>query len=242
MKISAVIPAHNEEGNVEDMTKILFSNLGNQIIEVIIVNDCSNDNTGRILKNLQKKHSRLKVVTRRKDGGVGNAIRAGLGAVSKQATHVLMLDCDFTKNKEDIKTVVAAHTKADGILGSRYMKGGILKNYPVGKKIGNRAFHLLCQILLGLKQRDVTNNFRFYKKEIIDKILPYLESSGFSINSEIGLFPIIMGYKIKEIPVSWVERSHGMGLSDFKVFRVAPGYVKVFLRALRYKHLGFPQT
>lgn len=242
IKISAVIPAHNEEGNVESMVKMLFVNFGPKLLEVVVVNDCSTDKTGEILNGLRKRYPKIRQVVRKKNGGVGHAIRAGLAMVSKDATHVLMLDCDFTKNADDIRRVVNAglSSSLDGVLGSRYMEGGKLKNYPPGKKIGNRTFHILCKALLDLEQADVTNNFRFYRREIIEHIKPYLTSSGFSINAEVGLYPIVMGFKIIEVPVSWIQRTKGMGLSDFKVFRVAPGYIKVFLRAIKYKYFGFP--
>lgn len=240
MKISVVIPAHNEEGNVEDMANILFKNFGRKILELIVVNDCSTDKTGEILEKLKKRYPKILQVVRKRNGGVGHAIRAGLSVVSKKATHVLMLDCDFTKNLEDIKRVVRVDDSIDGVLGSRYMKGGKLKNYPPGKKLGNRAFHIFCKFILDLEQVDVTNNFRFYKRQIIEQIRPHLISSGFSINAEVGLYPILLGFKISEVPVSWIQRTGGMGLSDFKVFKVAPGYVKIFLRAIKYKYFGFP--
>lgn len=240
MKISVVIPAHNEEGNVGQMITMLNKYFGRLLSEIIIVNDCSSDATGKVLAQMKHKYSRLVVVNRKGASGVGRAMRAGLKAVSGQATHVLMLDCDFTKNLDDINRVIKASGKVDGVLGSRYMRGGVLKNYPAGKKAGNRMFHFLCQLFLGLKHKDVTNNFRLYKREIIERIRPLLISTGFSINSEIGLYPILLGYKIKEVPVSWIQRTTGMGLSDFKVFKVSPGYIKIFLRVLQFKLFGFP--
>lgn len=240
MKISVVIPAHNEERNVKAMLSILFKNFNKQLIQVIVVNDCSSDATGIILNQMKKKYPRFKPIHRKGESGVGRAIQAGLKIVSREATHVLMLDCDFTKNLSDIKRVISTSEGVDGVLGSRYMRGGVLKNYPTGKKIGNRMFHLLCQFFLGLRHKDVTNNFRLYKRTIIDHIKPLLVSNGFSINSEIGLYPILLGYKIKEVPVSWIQRTASMGLSDFKVFRVSPGYIQVFIRALQFKYVGFP--
>lgn len=240
MQISAVIPAHNEEGNVQSMARLLFGNLGKSLIQVVVVDDCSSDNTGKILEQMRGKYPKLTVVHRKRNGGVGNAIREGLSMVSKEATHVLLLDCDFTKNTIDIKKLVTAGRNADGVVGARFIRGGRLEGYALPKKIANRAFHILVKFLLGMKQWDVTNNFKFYKKEIIDKILPYLESSGFSINAETGIYPILMGYKIYEVPVSWIERGTGMGISNFKVLKVGPGYLKVFLKALQYKYFGFP--
>ena len=242
MRISAVIPAHNEESNVEDMTRILFGGLGKDLFQVVVVNDCSIDNTGKVLDALKRKFTRLTVIHRKRDGGVGYAIQAGLKAVSTKATHVLLLDCDFTKNSVDVKKVIGKIDGADGIVGARFIKGGVLKGYALPKKIANRSFHFLAKFLLGMEQWDVTNNFKFYKKEVIDAIMPYLESRGFSINAETGLYPIILGYNIKEVPVRWIERTKGMGISDFKVVRVGPGYFKVFVKAVMYKFFGFPKV
>lgn len=242
MMISAVIPAHNEEGNVENMTKLLFRNLGADLLQVVVVDDCSTDNTGKILDQLKRKYRKLTVVHRKKNGGVGNAIREGLKAVSKRATHVLLLDCDFTKNTLDIKKLVKASSGVDGVVGARFIKGGKLEGYALPKKIANRTFHILAKILLGMRQWDVTNNFKFYKKQVIDDIRPYLTSAGFSINAEIGIYPILLGYNIKEVPVSWIERTKEMGISDFKVLKVGPGYLEVFLRAVKYRFLGFPHN
>lgn len=243
MKISTVIPAHNEAGNVENMARLIFANLKSQLLELIVVNDCSTDNTGKILNTLKKKYKKLIVIHRKNNGGVGNAMREGLKNISNKSTHVLLLDCDFTKNTLDIKNLIKAvsdNQNVDGVVGARFIKGGVLEGYALPKKVANRSFHLLAKILFGMSQWDVTNNFKFYKKEVIDRIMPYLESPGFSINAETGIYPILFGYNIKEVPVSWIERTKGMGISDFKVLKVGPGYFKVFLRALMYRVMGFP--
>ncbi|MBI4058795.1 glycosyltransferase [Candidatus Microgenomates bacterium] len=240
MKISVVIPAHNEEGNIKNMARLLFGNLGKNLMQVVVVDDCSTDSTGKILDKLKKKYPKLTVVHRKRNGGVGNAIREGLKAISDQATHVLLLDCDFTKNTIDIKKLVKAGEKADGVVGARFIKGGRLEGYAWPKKIANRSFHILAKAILGMRQWDVTNNFKFYRKQIIDDLKPYLESPGFSINAEIGIYAILLGYNIKEVPVSWIERTKGMGISNFKVLKVGPGYFKVFMKSLRYKYFGFP--
>lgn len=244
MRITAVIPAHNEEENVKNMATLLFSNLKGDLFQLIVVDDCSSDKTGKILDSLKKKYQKLTVVHRLRNGGVGNAIREGLGMISDRATHVLLLDCDFTKNTVDIKKLIRAldgKNRADGAVGARFVQGGVLIGYSLPKKIANRSFHILAKILLGMSQWDVTNNFKFYKKEVVDAIMPYLASPGFSINAETGIYPILLGYKISEVPVSWIERTKGMGISDFKVFKVGPGYLKVFLKAVMYKFFGFPK-
>lgn len=236
MKISVVIPARNEEANVEKMVKLLMDNFKEQLLEIIVVNDCSTDKTGLLLNKLAKKYKKLKPIHRKRNGGVGNAIRKGLSAVSKKADYVLMLDCDFTKNVRDIKKLIKSVKHGDGVLGSRYMKGGELVGYPLPKKIANRIFHLLAKIFLGLPNADVTNNFRLYKYQIIASIRPFLKSQGFSINAEVGLYPHLLGYKLYETPVTWHGRTQDMGKSAFNVAKAGPGYISVLWDAMKFKH------
>lgn len=237
MKISVVIPARNEEANIENMVRLLLKSLKKKVYEIIVVNDCSTDDTGKILRSLAKKVHKVKPINRTKNPGVGNAIRKGLEAVFPKTDYVLMLDCDFVENTDDIEKMVDKVGEADGFLGSRYVKEGILVNYPAIKKIANRLFHTLARLLLGVSNIDITNNFKLYKYEIIKNILPLLKSHGFSINAETGLYPLLLGYKLKEIPVRWIGRTAEMGTSNFKVFKAGPGYVEVLKDAIKFKYL-----
>src|SRR3989344_4257943 len=106
MKLSIVIPARNEEANIEKMTRLLFKNFDSVIDKIVIVSDCSRDSTRQILQDLSKKNKKIIAINRRKNPGVGNAIRAGYKAVSKSTNFVLSLDCDFTKNIKDIKRML----------------------------------------------------------------------------------------------------------------------------------------
>lgn len=239
MKISFVIPAYNEEPNIANMVGLLLKNFNSVINEIIIVNDCSFDESEKILKTLSKKHKKLKFINRKYKGGVGNAIREGLKHISSKSNYVFLLDCDFTQNISDIENMISAIKNNDGLLGSRYLKKGSLINYPPAKKIANRAFHLLMNNLLDISYKDVTNNFKLYKREVIEKIEPYLSGEGFSINAETGIYPILMKFKIKEVPVSWIGRSADMGSSNFKVLKAGSGYVDVLLRSLKFKKQGF---
>ena len=239
MKLSIVIPARNEEANIEKMAKLLFKNFGAIINKLIIVNDCSGDSTRRILQDLSKKNKKIMAIHRSKNPGVGNAIRAGYKAVPKSSDFILSLDCDFTKNINDIKRMLKLSDilDVDVILGSRYMKGGRLVGYPRVKKIANRAFHLLARIIFSFPFVDVTNNFKLIRCEVIETIRPYLKSSGFSINAETGLYPILMGFEVAESPVSWIGRGKDMGTSSFKVLKAGPGYIGVIWSIIKSKNL-----
>lgn len=232
MKISIVIPAHNEENNLPKIVPALFKELDKYILEIIIVNDASKDETRTVAEKLMKKYKKLVLVNRSPPCGVGRALREGYAKVSGKAEWVLSMDCDFLENIKEIKQlIIKAQEGYDGVIGSRYLEKNQLVNYPIIKKISNRLYHLLVRTILGIKQKDLTNNFKLYKKEIFDNIK--FQSTDFAINAETGIFPILKGYKIAEVPVSWVQRYFDS--SDFKVFKLAPSYLKVALRAIGFR-------
>lgn len=237
MKLSVVIPAYNEEANIENIVQLLLKNFENIIIEIIIINDCSKNNTAWILDRLSKENKKVIPLHRKGKNGVGRAIRAGLHKVSKKSNYVLLLDSDCIRNMKNIKEMIRHSDEADGILGSRFIKKNSLINYPIAKKVANRIFHMLVRQVLGLRQKDLSNNIKLYKKEIITKMLPYLTSTGFSINAETGIYPLLLGFHLKEVPVVWVGRTAQMGKSSFRVAQEGPGYVRVLLKALRLRYV-----
>lgn len=97
---------------------------------------------------------------------------------------------------------------------------------------------MLVRQVLGLGQKDLSNNIKLYKKEVITEMLPYLTSTGFSINAETGIYPLLLGFHLKEIAVVWVGRTAQMGKSSFRVVQEGPGYVRVLLRALRLRYFS----
>lgn len=233
IKLSIVIPAHNEENNLPKLVKAFFKKYPTEILEILIVNDGSTDKTKEVCKKLKKTFKKIRVINRKPPNGVGLAIREGVRSVNKKCTHVLTLDADFIENVKDIKRFFKIIDNYDGLVGSRYLLPDSLVRYPYIKRVANRGFHTLCLILLGINQKDLTNNFKFYKKEIFEAIP--LSSKNFSINAETGIYPIIYGYKIGEVPVKWIGRTASMGLSKFKLVEVGPDYIKVLSKAFLMK-------
>lgn len=239
IKLSVVIPCHNEAKNIQKLVNQLFTSYHNEILEIVIVNDGSKDKTGVIANELAALNKKIKVIHRIPPNGVGFAIREGLKNVNPLATHILTLDADFIENVPDIRLFIHQINDYDGLVGSRYLLPNHLIHYPFAKRIANRIFHLFCRLLLGIKQKDLTNNFKLYKKEIFDTIP--LTSFNFSINAETGIYPIIYGYNIGEIPVKWVGRTSSMGMSKFKLLSVGPYYLRVLFMSFLIK-LEAPKT
>lgn len=231
-KISIVIPAHNEENNLQKIIPALIRELDQYIYEIIAVNDGSTDHTKDVGKRLMRRYKKLRMVNRVPPCGVGRALRDGYKAVSKKSKWILSMDCDFLENIQEIPRLIEkAKEGYDGVIGSRYIDMGRLVNYPLIKKLANRTYHLFVRGIFRIRQRDLTNNFKLYRREIFENIP--LSANDFAINAETGLYPLLMGYRIAEAPVSWVQRYFDK--SDFKVFKLAPSYLKVAFRAIDIK-------
>ena len=232
MRLSVVLAAHNEEKNLGILVPELLRHLNKYIFEIIVVNDGSTDSTAAVVSGIMKKNKKIRLVNRTPPCGVGRALKDGFRAVSDRADWVLMMDSDFIYNVPEIPRLIAkAGEGFDGVIGSRYMPQGKLVNYPYLKMVSNRIYHLLLRLAFGISHHDLTNNFKLYRKDVIRGIV--WKSNDFAINAETGLFPILKRYKVAEVPVSWIERSYGK--SSFKVFTLAPSYLKVFARAFMRK-------
>ncbi len=237
-QISIIIPCRNEEKNIPLIIPALLRLYNKYIFNIIVVDDCSNDNTKSAALKMVKRFSRVKYIQRTIHPGVGNALKEGISHVSHRSNYILFMDCDFIFNVLDVARMINKIRYCDGVVGSRFINKKSLIDYPIVKKIANRTYHLLIYHLFGYRQKDVTNNFKLYRKELVYNILPILQSSDFAINAELGYFPLMFGAKIEEIPVVWKERTAKMGISKFKVLLTGPSYFRVLIRMIKYNFLS----
>jgi dolichol-phosphate mannosyltransferase len=234
--LSVILIAHNEEQNIGTMIEGLFKNYNKEILELIVVDDCSTDRTAFIAQSWSERTSKVKIVKRTLPCGVGRALKAGFSSINPKADYVLSMDCDFTENIKDVALLIREIEEKglDGVIGSRFIKGGKLFNYPFSKKIMNRLFHFIVKRLFGIKQNDLTNNFKLYKRYIFQN-LPW-ESNGFALNAETGILPVILGYRIGEVPISWFARNSTMGKSKFRLYKAGWSYVWVIIHIWQHLH------
>jgi dolichol-phosphate mannosyltransferase len=226
--VSIVIPCHNEEMNIRPLVDGLRVYYDSYIHEIILIDDNSSDGTKQVIENLREGDSRIKPLYRNGSNGVGGALTDGYRTAT--GTYVLSMDCDFQHLLPELRDIFdAAGNGFDAVVGSRFSRHSVLLNYPVMKIIANRGFHALAQILLLRRFHDLTNNLKLLRREVIEKL--QLTQAGFAVNAEIGLQPLIMGYKIKEVPISWINRMPDMGVSSFRLIRVGGGYWRVLLHA-----------
>jgi dolichol-phosphate mannosyltransferase len=232
--LSVILIAHNEERAIGPMLEGLLRAYDREILETIVVDDASTDGTAEIARNWAQRNPKVRLIQRTPPCGVGRALRVAFAAIHPRAEYALSMDSDFVENIDQVRALIDAVQKGDcdGVIGSRFVKGGKIVRYPMLKRAMNRLFHHVVKALFRIKQHDLTNNFKLYRANIF-RSLPW-QSDGFAMNAETGLLPILAGYKLIEVPVVWVDRDPQMGRSKFGLLKHGGGYLRVILYALRF--------
>jgi hypothetical protein len=138
------------------------------------------------------------------------------------------MDCDFAHLLPEFRDLFDSAVEGyDVVVGSRFSRYSVLLNYPFLKIAANRGFHLLARLILWRDFRDLTNNLKLMRREVVADL--HLRQPGFAVNAETGLQPLILGYRVKEVPISWINRSPEMGTSSFRLIHVGGGYWHVLL-------------
>lgn len=229
---SVVIPCHNEAATLSRLVMALLDAYDDYVHEIVVVDDNSTDETAQVARGLAARDPRVRLLERTSSPGVGGALRDGYAAATGR--YVLSLDCDFVLIVPELRDLFDAVAGGkDGAIGSRFSHQSILVNYPLPKILANRAFHLLLRLFVKRRVRDVSNNLRLYRNDVVRELK--IREPGFAANAEIGIQPLLAGRNIEEVPMSWVDRSPDMGTSAFRIARAGPGYVRVLARLARDK-------
>lgn len=222
MKLSVVIPVHNEEAGIQKTVEGLVMELGVQGIEyeVILVNDNSTDTTPQVLAALSQVHQGIRIVNSTPPKGFGRAIRKGLDAATGGMVVIFMGD-----NSDDPQDVVKYYHKIqegyDCVFGSRFIKGSKVVGYPKIKLLLNRLGNELIQLLFLINYNDVSNAFKAYRIEVIRAVQP-LVSQYFNITVEIPLKAIVRRFSFAVVPINWNGRESGV--SKYRIRELSRKY------------------
>jgi dolichol-phosphate mannosyltransferase len=228
MKLSIVIPAYNEEGNIASTVNAFFKELIAENVdhEFLVVNDNSKDGTLTILKELQSSIPTLRFVTNEGPNGFGYAIRKGLEHFTGDCVGIVM--ADLSDDPKDLvvfyRTMVA--DGVDCVFGTRWSNGGKTYDYPKHKLLLNRVFNNIIRVLFRIRYNDCTNAFKLYKKETIKGLQPFL-SPHFNLTVELPLKAIVRGYSYKVVPNSWRNRTSGK--SNLKIKEMGSRYLFILV-------------
>ncbi len=227
MKLSIVIPAHNEEGNIRGTVESLVRTLNTAgiLYDILIVNDHSTDKTAEVLKALADEFNEVHWVNNAKPGGYGYAVRTGLEQFGGDAVCIVMADAS-----EDPRDIVKYFRKLEEgyecVFGSRFTPESRVVNYPPHKWVINRMANWFVKILFGLKYNDITNAFKCYRREVIEGIQPIL-SCHFNLTVELPLKAVVRGYSYTIVPTNWYGRV--VGLSKLRIKEMSSRYLFIVL-------------
>jgi len=235
VKLSTLIPAHNEEDSIEQTIRDLHITLVDERIdhEILVVNDQSSDRTGSLLLELESEIPSLRIVNNNLQNGFGYAVRCGLDNFKGDCVALVMADgSDLPSDLVRFyrKMVQENH---DAVFGSRFIRGGKTIDYPRVKLICNRIVNIGIQALFGLKYNDVTNAFKLYKRETIEGLRPFL-APHFNLTVELALKTIIRRYSYTYVPNTWINRQ--LGKSKFNLKEMGSRYLFIILYCLIEKY------
>jgi dolichol-phosphate mannosyltransferase len=193
--------------------------------DVLIIDDGSPDGTAQIVKTLQEKYSnKLHLLQRQGKQGLGTAYIVGFKwAIQKKYDYIFEMDCDFSHNPDDLPRLLnACENGADVAVGSRYCKGGKVKNWPVGRILMSYFASVYVRAILWINIRDTTAGFKCYKRKVLETInLDNIKFMGYAFQIEMKYAAIKKGFKIVEVPITFIDRVEGVSKMSSKIFKEA---------------------
>jgi dolichol-phosphate mannosyltransferase len=230
MKLSIVIPAHNEEGSIHITVREFYNELVKNNIpnEILVINDNSKDATENILKSLQSEIPTLIYFNNPGPNGFGYAIRYGLERFSGDCVAIVMADMSDSP-KDLINFYNKLNEGYDCVFGTRFSTGGKVYDYPKLKLVINRIANGIVQLAFGIRYNDTTNAFKLYRKETIQGLKPLL-APHFNLTLELPLKAIVRGYSYAVVPNSWTNRKTGE--SKLKIREMGSRYFFIMMYCL----------
>lgn len=233
MKIAIIIPSYNEKQNIGGLLKSIFANLPQ--VSVVVVDDNSPDNTAKKVEELKVRYKNLHLLVRKNKRGRGSAVIDGLKYALRElnADIFIEMDADFSHDPKEIKIMLGlAHPKAV-VIGSRYLYGSKIINWPRERKFFSQIANLLIRLVLGLPISDNTNGFRLYPREAVEVLVKHnFVSHGYILLSETAYVLLAHGFVFAEFPSVFTNRIAGKSnASAYEFFASLVNLFKIRLYA-----------
>ena len=235
-----VIPTYNEAGSIKSLIELIFTSIPE--CEVMVVDDGSPDGTALICKAMRESNKRLHLIERPTKNGIGSAYRmAFVWALEQGFAEIIEMDADGSHQVSDLLRMIDVkimNPEIDLVIGSRWIKGGKTVNWSRSRELLSRIANRYVRIMLGMGVNDSTAGFRIYSARILRKIeLSHIRSEGYSFQIEMTRAAHKAGAVIKEVPITFKERTNGVSKMSKKIVREAMFLVTVWglKRALRIK-------
>ena len=218
-----IIPTYNEKENIEKMVRKVFSL--SKPFHLLIIDDGSPDGTASIVKGLQKEFPEaLHLLERKGKLGLGTAYIAGFKwGIEKGYKFIFEMDCDFSHNPDDlVRLHDTCEAGADVAIGSRYCKGGRVSNWPLGRIMMSYFASVYVRLVLWMNIKDTTAGFKCYSSEVLKNIaLDEVRFIGYAFQIEMKYRAWKRGYKLVEVPITFVDRVEGTSKMSTGIFKEA---------------------
>jgi dolichol-phosphate mannosyltransferase len=212
VKKIVIIPTYNEKENIAKIILAVIV-LGNQY-HVLVVDDGSPDGTASIVKELMQAHpDKIFIQERKGKLGLGTAYIHGFKwALTNQYDYIFEMDADFSHNPLDLDRLLAAcENGADVAIGSRYVKGGATENWPLDRLIYSKGGSLYTRMITGMPVKDPTAGFICYKNKVLSAMqLDHIRFIGYAFQIEMKFASWRLGFKLKEVPITFIDRKIGV--------------------------------
>lgn len=248
LRLSIVIPAHNEAGSIGETVTTLASTLTAECIphEILVVDDASSDGTAAVVNDVSTRNPSVRCVRSHLPPGFGHAVRAGLEHYTGDAVAIFM--ADSSDSPADVARYYRVLVEGfDCAFGSRFIKGGRTIGYPLPKLIVNRIVNVAIRMMFRHGYNDTTNAFKAYRREVIDNIRPLL-SNHFNLTVEMPLKAVTRGYTFQVVPITWTNRRQGVSKLSLQemgsryAFIVLYVFLEHHLSRGDYRRPGIPST
>lgn len=236
LKLSVVIPAHNEADSIGETVAAIETELSREEIEheILVIDDASTDDTAAAVRAAAGANENIRCERSHLPQGFGHAVRAGLQLYTGGAVAIVMADLS-----DSPRDVVRYHRVLeqgfDCVFGTRFGLGGRTHDYPLPKLILNRIVNAGIRLLFQHGYNDTTNAFKAYRREVIDQLQPLL-SNHFNLTVELPLKAVVRGYSYAIVPITWTNRRHGE--SKLKLNEMGSRYLFIVLYVWLEHHLS----
>jgi len=217
-----VIPTYNEVGNLAALVEQVLAQ--DARLEILVVDDHSPDGTGQLAEALAQKQPRLRVLHREAKLGLGTAYITGFKwALERAYDYVFEMDADFSHDPVHLKEFLKRIAGADLVLGSRYLGGRVtVVNWPMGRLVLLYCANIYARWITGLRIWDLTGGFKCFRRRVLEAIdLSQVVSNGYAFQIEMSVRAWRKGFKLREIPIVFVDRAEGQSKMNRAIVREA---------------------
>ncbi|MDE2888519.1 MAG: polyprenol monophosphomannose synthase [Gemmatimonadota bacterium] len=209
MKSLIIVPTYNELENIRRLLPELMA-LGPDI-RVLVVDDNSPDGTGKLADKMAAENERITVLHRPKKLGLGSAYVAGfMYAIQQDVDCVFEMDADFSHDPAMIPKFIEEIASCDVVIGSRYISGINVVNWPMSRLLLSYFANIYTRVVTGMTIRDTTSGFKCFRREVLEHIdLDRVRSDGYAFQIEMNFRCWRKGYRVREIPIIFVDRRSG---------------------------------